>query len=146
VGARLGEVVFDEAVLSEMLSVYFYVRSWEYHGVPSAVPEVQHQIAHELDIAVLHVDGRAKASHVLCDIVAEDDASHRRLAGAALAHQQHLALLLPLGGRIHLASAVDLARCGGGRCLGRPLYRGVYHRFLARIACSTTECNYSSWQ
>lgn len=43
---------------------------------PSAIPEVEHQVAHELDVAVLDVDGRAQSTHVLGDIVAEDDAPH----------------------------------------------------------------------
>lgn len=69
-------------------------------SVPPAVPKVEHQIAHELDVAVLHVNGRTQSADVFGDIVAEDDAAHGRLAGAALAHEQHLALFLALD-RVH---------------------------------------------
>lgn len=68
---------------------------------PATIPEIQHQVPHELDIAVLDVDGRAQPPHILGHVVAEDDTPHGRLASAGFAHQQHLALLLPLA-RVHL--------------------------------------------
>ena len=49
-------------------------------GSPSTVPEIEHQVSHELDIAVLDVDCRAQPTDVFGDIVAKHDASHRRLA------------------------------------------------------------------
>ena len=74
-----------------------HVRSGERRpSLPSTVPEIQHQVSHELDIAVLDINGGAETAHVLGHVVAEDNAAHGRLAGAALAHEQHLALLLPL--------------------------------------------------
>ena len=45
-------------------------------------------------MAVLYVDCRTEPANILGDIIAEDDRAHRRLARAALAHQQHLSLLL----------------------------------------------------
>ena len=69
-------------------------------GSPSTVPEIEHQVSHELDIAVLDVDCRAQPTDVFGDIVAKHDASHRRLASPALAHQQHLALFLSFD-RVH---------------------------------------------
>lgn len=70
-------------------------------SIPSTVPQVQHEIAHELDVAVFDVYGGPQSPDVFGNIVAEDDAPHGRLAGAALAHEQDLALLLALGGRVH---------------------------------------------
>ena len=64
--------------------------------LPSTIPQVQQQVPHKSDVAVLDVDGSTKSSDVLCHIVAEDDRSHRRLARTRAAHEQHLALLLAL--------------------------------------------------
>lgn len=119
VRALVGEVVFDEAILSGRGTLAAMGgglegrrskgqegrRAGRLEDAPSAVPQVQHQVPHELDVAVLDINGGAQAAHVLGDIVAEDDGAHRRLAGAALAHEQHLALLLALA-RVH----------GGGAC------------------------------
>jgi hypothetical protein len=80
-------------------------------SVPSTVPEVEHEVAHELDVAVFDIDGRAQPAHIFGNVIAEDDASHRRLAGSTLAHQQHLALLLALYGIHH-------ERAGAGRFVG----------------------------
>jgi hypothetical protein len=57
---------------------------------------------------MLDIDGRTQSADILRDIVTEDDTPHRRLAGSALAHQQHFALLLTLD-RIHLeyGNAID---------------------------------------
>ena len=76
-------------------------------NVPSTVPQVQHQVAHELDVAVLDIDCSAQSAYVLGDIVAENDAPHRRLSCSTLAHQEHLALLLALC-RVHLAGDVEV--------------------------------------
>lgn len=69
--------------------------------LPSAVPKIQHQVSHELDIGVLDVNRGAQPTNILGDIVAKDNAPHRRLSSSALAHEQHLALLLTLD-RVHL--------------------------------------------
>jgi hypothetical protein len=71
-------------------------------NIPSTVPEIEHQVTHELDVAVLDIDCGTQPAYVLGDVVAKDDASHRRLSCPALSHQEHLALLLALC-RIHLA-------------------------------------------
>lgn len=124
VGALVGEVVLDEAILSVDLSATKFfgivtkhrgldeVKS--YINIPSAVPEIQHQVPHELDIAMLDIDRSAQSAHILGYVVAEDDAAHGRLPRAALPHEQHLALLLPLGG-VHagvvpLFSAISIPR------------------------------------
>ena len=61
---------------------------------PSTIPQIEGEVAHELDMAVLHINGSTEAPHILGDIVAEDDRAHRGLARATLAHQEHLSLLL----------------------------------------------------
>lgn len=99
--ARLGQVVLDKAILSTPCKPVDRMGAVA-GALPSAVPQVEHEVAHELDVAVLHVYRCTQSSYVLGDIVAEDDASHRRLPCTALAHEQHLALLLPLGRRVHL--------------------------------------------
>ena len=43
-------------------------------------------------MGVLDVDGGAEPPGVPGDVVGEDDAPHRRLAGAGLAHEQDLLL------------------------------------------------------
>ena len=43
---------------------------------------------------VFHVDSCAQAAHIFCDVVAEDYRTHRGLARAALAHEQHFFFLL----------------------------------------------------
>lgn len=70
--ALCGQVVLHEGVLAP------------------AVPEVEGQVAEEADVRVLDVDRGAQPPCVLGDVVGEDDGAHRGLAGAALAHQQHL--------------------------------------------------------
>lgn len=62
--------------------------------MPATIPQIQCQISHELRMAVLHVNCRTQAAHIFCDVIAEDDRAHRGLARAALAHEQHLFLLL----------------------------------------------------
>lgn len=57
---------------------------------PSTVPEIKCQVAHELSMAMLDIDGGSETPDVFGDIVAEDDAAHGGLAGTALAHQQDL--------------------------------------------------------
>lgn len=115
-GALVREVVLDEAILTVCPSAAVAHRLFmdaAGNDSPSAVPEIEHQVAHELDVAVLHVNRRAQPPHVLCDIVAEDNGAHRRLARAALAHEQHLALLLSLA-RVHR----------GSRCCSSRIRRG----------------------
>lgn len=65
---------------------------------------------------MLDIDGRAQPAHVLGNIIAEDDAPHGGFARAALAHQQHLALLLAFD-RIHLVR-LGSKRRGRGRWSG----------------------------
>ena len=43
-------------------------------------------------MGVFDVDGGAEPPGVPGDVVGEDDAPHRRLAGARLAHEQHFLL------------------------------------------------------
>lgn len=74
--------------------------------LPSAIPQIQHEVAHELDVAVFDINGSAQSANVFCNIVAENDASHGRLASTALAHQQHLPLLLTLL-RVHRVRVFD---------------------------------------
>jgi len=100
--SRLVEIVLDEAILTAKVSLSRLAICWPAVS-PSAVPEIEHEVSHELDVAVLDVDCRAQPTDIFGDIVTEDDASHRRLASSALAHQQYLALLLPLD-RIHPGS------------------------------------------
>ena len=58
--------------------------------LPAAVPQVEHQVPKEAHVRVLDVDRRSEPHRVACEVVGEDDRAHRRLAGARLAHQQHL--------------------------------------------------------
>lgn len=53
---------------------------------PSTVPKVEGQIAQELDMAKVDIDCSPQSPGVLGHVVAEDDTSHRALAGARLAH------------------------------------------------------------
>lgn len=62
-------------------------------NLPSTVPQIQHQIAHEAYIAVLDIDGGSKSADVFGDIVTEDNGAHRRLSRTRLSHQQYFALL-----------------------------------------------------
>jgi hypothetical protein len=69
VGALVGEVGFDEGVLTVEVEIMvsdqccpldgIFQENAREEGSPSAVPEIQHEVAHELDITVLDVDGRA---------------------------------------------------------------------------------------
>ena len=58
----------------------------------AAVPQRQDEVAQEADVRVLDAQGRAQAHRVARKVVGEDDRAHRRLAAAALPHQQHLSL------------------------------------------------------
>jgi hypothetical protein len=49
---------------------------------------------------MLDIDCCAQSAHIFRDVIAEDNTTHGRLARAALAHKQHLALLLTLS-RVH---------------------------------------------
>ena len=53
--------------------------SSEEGDVPAAVPEIEYQIAQELELCVLYIDRRTQPSDILRDIIAEDDAAHRGL-------------------------------------------------------------------
>lgn len=52
----------------------------------AAVPEIEHEISHEPDVAVFDVDGSPETPHVFCDVVAEDYAAHAGFARAGFAH------------------------------------------------------------
>jgi hypothetical protein len=69
---------------------------WKLSCLPSTIPQIQQQIAHESDVAVLYVDGSPKSPDILRHVIAEDDRSHGRLARARPTHQQHFALFLAL--------------------------------------------------
>ena len=58
--------------------------------LPAAVPKVEHEVAQEAHVGVLHVESGAEPHCVPCHVVRENDAAHRRLAGAGLTHQKHL--------------------------------------------------------
>jgi hypothetical protein len=109
--AGLGEVVFDEAVLTAHRQLASPLRSLRACRIPATVPQVEHQIPHELDVAVLHIDGCAESPHVLCNIVAKDNTAHGGFARSTLAHEQHLALLLALRCGVHLAHVTLCAGC-----------------------------------
>lgn len=53
---------------------------------PSAIPQIKHQVAHESDVAVFHVDSSTQSADILCDIVAEYHGPHGRLARARSSH------------------------------------------------------------
>jgi len=57
---------------------------------PSTVPQVEHKVSQEFDGAMFDINGSAEAAHVFSNIVAEDDATHRRFARATFAHQEDL--------------------------------------------------------
>ena len=65
-------------------------------NLPSTVPEIQHQIAHKLDVAMLNVDRCAQSSNVFSNIIAEDYRPHGAFPSPTLPHEEHLPLLLPL--------------------------------------------------
>ena len=60
--------------------------------LPAAVPEVEHEVPEEPHVRMLHVECGAEPHRVSGHVISEDDATHRRLACAALAHQQDLLL------------------------------------------------------
>ena len=62
--------------------------------LPATIPQVEHEISHEFDVTVLDIDRSTQPPNIFGDVVTENYSSHRRLPSAALAHQQHLALLL----------------------------------------------------
>jgi hypothetical protein len=68
----------------------------------------------------ININGGSQSPGILCDIVAEDDASHGALARARLAHQQNFLLLLLArlgrwrGGRLILDVEVAHLVHGGG--------------------------------
>ena len=71
------QVRFDKGVLTaEEVSVTYQCNSGHVACLPSTVPQVQHEVAHEFDVAVLHVDGRSQLPDILCDIVLEYDGAH----------------------------------------------------------------------
>jgi len=63
-------------------------------NLPSTVPEIECQVAQELDIAEININGSSQSAGVPRDVVAEDDASHGALTRTRLAHQQNFLLLL----------------------------------------------------
>ena len=58
-----------------------------YRFIPSTIPKIENKTAQELDSAVLNIYCCTQAADVFGDIIAEDDAAHRRLARAGLAHK-----------------------------------------------------------
>ena len=73
----------------------------------AAVPEVEHEVAKEANVRVLDVLGVAEARRLTRNVVGKDDGAHRRLAGVALAHEQHL---FPL--RLHRGGVFFFSRLG----------------------------------
>ena len=74
-----------ENVVALRLKVRFHVGL-----LAPAVPEVEHEVAKEANVRVLDVLGVAEARRLTRNVVGKDDGAHRRLAGVALAHEQHL--------------------------------------------------------
>lgn len=96
------QVRFDKGVLTaEELSVTYQCNRDYVACLPSTVPEVQHEVAHELDVAVLHVDGRAQFPDILRDVILEYDGAHGGFTCAGPAHQQDFALLVALAAAFH---------------------------------------------
>lgn len=60
--------------------------------LPSAVPQIQSQIAHESGMTMFNVDSGTQSSNIFGDIVAEDDGAHGRFPGTRFAHKQDLLL------------------------------------------------------
>jgi hypothetical protein len=46
-------------------------------------------------MSVFHVNGGSEAANVFGNVIAKHYGAHTGFAGAAFAHEQHLALLLP---------------------------------------------------
>lgn len=84
---------------------------WDCMHLPAAVPEIEHEVSHEFDIAVLDVDCCSESTDIFGDVVAEDDSPHRRLARATFAHQQHFPLLLAARD-VHLESTKQAGPIG----------------------------------
>lgn len=95
----IGQVGFDKGVLTVSASVSSPTMAHERSGricSPATIPEVQHEIAHEFDITMLHIYCRSEPPDVLCNVILEDDGAHGGLAGAGPAHQQDFALFVAL--------------------------------------------------
>lgn len=58
--------------------------------LPTAVPQIEHEVAQEAHMRVLHLDRAPEALGVLGPIRGKNERAHRGLAGPRLAHQQHL--------------------------------------------------------
>jgi len=97
----------NPSCLADVVSMKLSDLNTEY--APSTVPKIEHQIAHEANITVFNINRRSEPSDIFCDIVAEDNRSHRRLACARSAHKQNFALLLTLvRSRAHLDGDLSL--------------------------------------
>ena len=106
--------------------------------LPSTVPQIEGEVAHEAGMAMLDVDGCAQPPNILCDVIAENDRAHGRFAGARLAHQQYLLLPLPCvhGGResrLLNAREVDDPRQSGAQI--SPALRGSCAQCLLCLYC-----------
>lgn len=91
-GSLVIEVRFDERVLTMVIQVSRLPgkkigRWYDPCNSPSTIPQIQQQIAHKSDVAMLYVDGSTKPPDVLRHVVAEDDRSHGRLARTGTTHQ-----------------------------------------------------------
>mmetsp|Transcript_15183 Transcript_15183/g.34981 ORF Transcript_15183/g.34981 Transcript_15183/m.34981 type:complete len:338 (-) Transcript_15183:133-1146(-) len=58
----------------------------------AAVPQVEDQSAQKSDVVVFDVEGGGQAGGVACQVVGENNASHRGFAAVGFAHQQHFLL------------------------------------------------------
>ena len=77
-------------------------------SIPSAIPKIEYKTAQELDSAVLDIYGGPETADIFGDIIAEDDAAHRRFTRARFAHQENL-LLLGLLKVVHSGSVPGLS-------------------------------------
>lgn len=77
VGALVGEVVLYEAILAGLRQRFSRCWFWTQSLCsPSTVPQVQHQVTHELNVAMFDIDGSPEPPHILCDVVAKHNAAH----------------------------------------------------------------------
>jgi len=70
----VGEIGFREAVLSaaRRVSLVLVTKLDAVSTLPSTIPQVEHEVAHEADVAVLDIDGSSQSADVLGHVVAED--------------------------------------------------------------------------
>jgi hypothetical protein len=127
-GSLIRQIRLSERVLSSWTSsAVGFLTSQKTSFLPAAVPQIEHEIAHESDIAMFDVHGSSQTANVLRHIIAEDDGTHGRLACARTAHEQHLALLLSLQA-LHDEQSDQSAGQLGRRCYDRHT-RTICHRW-----------------